>query len=107
MDPFSIIYPRFEDHEAQERFTEQLVLMESLSFYFRHPHSVSNALSDNAKYDLTRLGIPGDSKVVLIPQTLPKFHPSIDGVIRSLLESNHGMFILIIYNNDKVMWKKE
>lgn len=102
---------RFEDsNDAQERFTEQLVRMDSLSFFFHVPQSIMSVPSseNNAgTYDVTSLGIPQDAVVLLVPQTLPKFHPQFDQVLHDLLRHNDNVHIIAIYNKDKMFWKNK
>mmetsp|Transcript_22324 Transcript_22324/g.34236 ORF Transcript_22324/g.34236 Transcript_22324/m.34236 type:complete len:678 (+) Transcript_22324:1039-3072(+) len=90
---------------SQNEFTEQLVRMKSTSFYFRSPVLGFNRRNKDA-YSFSGIGIPNNSKVFLVPQTLPKFHPAFDIIMHRLLSSNDKFYILIIYNKDKPIWMK-
>jgi protein O-GlcNAc transferase len=44
--------------------------------------------------------------LILIPQHLPKFHPSFDVVMKELLDSVPNAFVVITYDVKKSLWRK-
>lgn len=124
------------DAKAEDRYTEQLVRFDANSFAFARPEfSISEAAVEELRsIDVdgfqARDGLDNPARVsqcgvrYLIPQTLPKFHPSFDSVIRRLLErdgnsdaANHtgapvasdpgrGSCVVIVFNKEKYFWKE-
>lgn len=103
----------FEDPkpELEERYIEQYIRMDSLSYYFQYPKEATllqeMTEEGSSDFDFTSLGIPEGSKIILCPQTLPKFHPQFDIVLDQLLNRNEDAFIVSMYNKDKVFWKNK
>ena len=78
---------------------EQLVRFDSPSFYFR-PQKLDPNLSVAVLEEL------GSSEFYLVPQTLPKFSPAFDMILRDIAKYDQsGAPIVIIFNKDKVFWK--
>lgn len=40
-------------------------------------------------------------------QSLPKFHPDFDGVLRGVLEALPEAVLVIVYDKGKTMWKNK
>jgi len=96
---------RFEKNDGQERFTEQLIRMDSLSFYYMKP--MRPRAINKKSFDVSTIGIPKDGIIVLCPQTLPKFHPMFDQILHRILERDDNIFIVTIYDKNKYFWKKK
>jgi len=102
----------YEPPVGGNRFSEQLVRFDSLNFYFHHP-KVQAILRKRheilAKRHLTfgenKLPEKESGKIILIPQTLYKFHPKFDEIIVALLEERDDSTVVITYNSDKPVWK--
>ena len=98
MDYF-VTADNFEADTHSSRFSEQLIRFDSPSFFFRYPKLESAPESKEWRF-LSR------SAIYLVPQTLPKFHPSFDDVLEGILARDASdSAVVIIFNRDKVFWK--
>ena len=110
MDYF-ISSDHFEPPLGQGRFNEQLVRFDSLNFFFVAP-DVKELMQNKTSLRASRKTLfggdtlPGESgKIILVPQTLYKFHPKYDGVLEKLLTASSNSAIVITYNYNKPVWK--
>ena len=98
----------FEPDGGQDRFSEQLLRFDSTTFHFPEPKEVDAAIiSGDSKdvYDLSKVGVPDGAFVFLVPQTLPKFHPSFDAAIAAILFQNSLNHLVLTFNKDKPLWR--
>ena len=111
---FFITSDSFEPTESLNRFSEQLVRFDSLSFYFERPAwipanltlSPIHAAAASAGLLAKPQAFLNRSAIYLIPQTLPKFHPHFDDAMKNILASDESdSVVVIIFNRDKVYWK--
>lgn len=87
----------FEQHDSF-RYSEQLIRFSSLSFVFPTPQF------DTSPFHFDQFS--ADSALYLIPQTLPKFHPAFDYVLREILRRDQSdSFIVIVFDREKRHWK--
>ncbi|GMI44041.1 hypothetical protein TrCOL_g2854 [Triparma columacea] len=100
MDYF-ITGDRYEPDGGYERFTEQLVRLEGKSFEFPAPLWMDEALSTPYVPKTPSHELP-EGEFALVPQSLQKFHPDFDGVIRGILSG--GYDVVAIYDKKKPMW---
>ena len=91
---FFLVGDAFEPPGGQNKYSEQLVRMDrGLGVYltfddFRLAPTSSRGASN-------ALGIPDSAHVVIIPQSLPKFHPAFDAAIAGVLRADPHAVILI------------
>jgi len=79
------------DDDRSSFYTEQLLRFDSLTFFFDHPEA-------------SRTTTHQHNVVYLCPQSLPKFHPSFDEVIRRLLEDDTEATVLITFDPKRALW---
>ncbi len=80
-----------DDTESQSHYTEQLIRMPLTGTYYERPAVPANAASIRA-----RLNLPEDRNLYVCPQSLFKFHPDDDIVLRGILEADpNGMLVII------------
>ncbi|KAJ1447418.1 hypothetical protein M885DRAFT_193267 [Pelagophyceae sp. CCMP2097] len=94
-----------------ETYAEQVVRFDSLSFYFRHPKEAGYAFipRDSDKTALkNKLKLQAFDVLFLVPQTLPKFHPSFDAVLIDLVVRSNAeqskAAVVITYDETKALW---
>ena len=79
-----------EPYDADAHYSEQLVRLKSLPTVYARP-----ALPDPLRPRST-FGLPEDAHLYLCPQSLFKFHPDFDAVLRGILERDpHGRIVLL------------
>jgi hypothetical protein len=114
---------------GMERFSEQLLRMDSLGFVFNRPQALSNQQQqgklsvEQQKLELSttrallqRLGLQaregGQERLVqkhlyICPQSLMKFHPSFDRTMMGLLEADPEGRIVLVYNTRAhTLWRQ-
>lgn len=112
---------------AQEAFSEQLVKMDTLGFYFKRPTLPELSSGDyitrgDAYYaaliatlaakrssvlgELIERRQRSEIQLVLCPQHLPKFHPSFDTVLRGILQSGPDVRLVLVYSDKKSQWRR-
>ena len=79
-----------EPDDAQDHYSETLIRLPSLGVYYERP-SLAGTRRDKAHF-----GLDPKRRVYLCPQTLFKFHPDFDEVLRGILEANPGGDLAII-----------
>lgn len=55
---------------------------------------------------LVQLKLQNDSKFILIPQHLPKFHPVMDSLLYDILNTIPNSYILITYELKRTIWRR-
>jgi predicted O-linked N-acetylglucosamine transferase (SPINDLY family) len=82
----------YETADSPAHYSERLVLLRDLptcSYYYRPP--VPSGLPRRAA-----LGLPEDATIYICPQTLFKFHPDFDALLKGILERDpRGRLVLI------------
>jgi hypothetical protein len=105
-------------------YSEQLVLLSALGYYFHRPNIVNISteamVNRNDDYYLTLQSMLSDTsylgdiierkrnesiKLVLCPQHLPKFHPLFDEVLKGVLNAGENVYLVLLVNDKKCMWR--
>ena len=74
---------------AQAHYSEALVRLETLNTFYLRPEPLSTLSRD-------ALGVKSDSNLYMCPQTLFKFHPDFDTIIKGVLENDpRGELVLL------------
>ena len=111
---------------AQDAFSEQLIMLDSLGFYFERPQ-ISNMplegmiLRDESYYAVLHKRLSNSSspllneiitnrsngkiRLVLCPQHMPKLHPSFDSVLREILHQANIRVVFLSAQNRK-QWRR-
>lgn len=80
-----------DDAESQSHYTERLIRMPLLGTYYERP-----AVPEHCGRIRTKLGLSESSHLYGCPQTLFKFHPDDDAVLRQILEHDpQGVMVVI------------
>lgn len=82
--------------EAQENYSEKLILLNSLCTCYYNPVNRYNIQTFKSRYDF---GFTDDVIIYFCAQSLFKFNPLFDEYLINILQANTN-FILIILNND-------
>ena len=79
----------FEGPEAQSRYTEKLLLLDSLSTYYYRP-------PDQPPRSRCKWGLPTEAHTYLVPATFMKMHPIFDAYLQGILADDPcGVIVLI------------
>ena len=103
----STAYHHYGDtgRHAQDRFSEQLIQMQSLNFHFEMPAYQALPISAAAVSHVGVLDLQAQRqlkasmRVILCPQHLPKFHPDFDEVILPLLMDSHHYKVSLLVSH--------
>jgi protein O-GlcNAc transferase len=110
----------------QSNFTEQVIKLPSLGFFFERPSlpgitadamvirdddfytNILTHLSTGASIlaDIVRQRQQQKIKVILCPQHLPKFHPSFDKVLIGILHSDESVRLLLLVKDRNTLWRR-
>lgn len=91
-----------------KRYSEQLVLLDSLGFYFALPRldDQEPIASDGLRELITFKAVRG-FKLVLCPQFLPKLHPQMDIVFRKILTKVPNARLVLLFDSEKkFQWRR-
>jgi predicted O-linked N-acetylglucosamine transferase (SPINDLY family) len=80
-----------DDESSQDHYTEQLIRMPLTGTYYERPLVPPNTASIRK-----RLGLPDDRHLYACPQSLFKFHPDDDIVLRGILEADPNGVLIVI-----------
>ncbi len=80
-----------DDESSQDHYTEQLIRMPLTGTYYERPMVPPNTASIRK-----RLGLPDDRHLYACPQSLFKFHPDDDIVLRGILEADPNGVLIVI-----------
>lgn len=87
-----------EPEHADAHYSEQLVLLDNLPTYYYHPTTAKTAQPNRAAF-----GLKDADHVYLCPQSLFKFHPDFDPLLKGILEQDpDGVLVLISHYSDAV-----
>lgn len=89
-----------EGPEAETRYTEKLLQMQHLPFWYdtsRLPHT------DKSR---TALGLPEDKTLALFPHNLLKLHPEFDAVLAALCQACPELLIVLVSSRNPV-WTRQ
>ena len=91
-----------------DRFSEQLLMFDTLGFHFKKPRVDANA---EIAHEGLRKVLEGKksfgTKLVLFPQHLPKLHPDMDEIFREILvEVPNAQLILVFAASKRLQWKR-
>jgi protein O-GlcNAc transferase len=79
-----------EPEDAQDHYSERLILLDRLPTYYWRPHHVQAGLTRSD------FGFPDDAKLYLCPQSSFKLHPDFDVVLATLLRRDpEGRLLLL------------
>jgi predicted O-linked N-acetylglucosamine transferase (SPINDLY family) len=115
-----------DNFASESAFSEQLVRMQSLGFFFHRPSigsvslKYSNIVNRPPKFINSLLTVSSNNmgisniatlkqtgaKMVLVPQHLPKFHVDFDPILHSILSTVDNSYIVITYDPKKMMWRR-
>ena len=99
------------DAAVADRYHEQLIRLDGLSAYFSSPGMklqtllVRGAAQRHRSDTLSRLGLPSDARLYLIPQTLMKFHPDFDKALVSILNRDPHGVIVVTFATNQAVWQ--
>ena len=79
-----------ETDDADQHYSERLVRLPKLGTYYERP-----VLTD-AELDRASFGLPTGKRLYLCPQTLFKFHPGYDGVLKGILEADTDAELVVL-----------
>jgi predicted O-linked N-acetylglucosamine transferase (SPINDLY family) len=98
----------FHDNQGNdfERYAEQLIVLDSLSYLFEYPNHIPATIQSEGAYPRSELGIKASDTVFLVPQSLQKFHPSFDTVLHGILSADDSYVLVVIYDASKPLWKE-
>ena len=99
------------ESSPHESYSEQLLLLSSPTFHFPHPSHIPSTVSSLGSYPRSLLSpsnpvLPSDV-LYLVPQSLQKFHPAFDEAIRGVLEASPDHRVVIVYDEQKPLWKAQ
>ncbi|MDB5272844.1 MAG: lipoprotein [Chitinophagaceae bacterium] len=97
---YFISQKNLEPQQAQEHYTEKLVLFDKLPVYYYRPQ-VPASLKTLASY-----GLPNDKHLYLCQQNLRKVHPDFDAVVASILERDKEGMVLFIKDKQDAITRK-
>ena len=100
---YFLVNDDFESDHGVDRYNEQLVRFDWLTFTFPEPTYVDSALSGS--FSLLDYGVPLDSKIVMIPQSMQKFHLEFDDFLDGVLGLGDDVYIVAVYESKKTLWK--
>jgi predicted O-linked N-acetylglucosamine transferase (SPINDLY family) len=87
-----------EPEKAETHYTEQLVLLDTLPTYYYHPKTVERLQPNRPAF-----GLKDTDHVYLCPQSLFKFHPDFDPLLKGILEQDpNGVLVLISHYSNAV-----
>lgn len=79
-----------DDPESQQHYSEKLEILQHPFFYYHRPELLSDQITKKL------LGLPEDFRLYLCPQTLFKFHPDFDAMLRGILRRDPKSLILLV-----------
>ena len=89
-------------------------MFDSLTYSFPYPEVEENAGKLKKRKAFVKkfnLPIPEEkietATIYTIPQSLQKFHPSFDIVLSRLLNEVSNSYIIILFNEDRILWKNK
>jgi len=88
-----------EPPDAQEHYSEQLVLLNRFPMYCQYPEVPNEAPTRE------RIGLPLRSNLYMCCQSLFKFHPDFDAIIKAILERNQNG-VLLLFEGKYASWGK-
>ena len=88
-----------EPHGAQQYYSEQLVLLNRFPMYCQYPE-IQNEAPTREKF-----GLPAGCHLYMCCQSLFKFHPDFDAIIKAVLERDH-YGILLLFEGKYTSWGK-
>lgn len=75
--------------EAQSHYSEELIRLDTLNTFYLRPETRSTLSRES-------MGVKADSTLYMCPQTLFKFHPDFDKIIKGVLENDpRGELVLL------------
>ena len=91
-----------------DRFSEQLLMFDSLGFHFKKPDHDASAEIDNVGLRALLEGKRKKrTKLILFPQHLPKLHPDMDTIFREILLSVPDSKLVLVFGaSKKLQWKR-
>lgn len=89
-----------EPEGADQHYCEQLVQLDYLPTYYMPPEPVDGPVS-RAEFDL-----PESGAIYVCPQSLFKFHPDFDAVLKDLLEKDPKGWLVLISDAEPEPWRK-
>ena len=92
---FFLSSKKSEDESAQKNYSEKLILLEHMLYYYKPTTSL--------KLDLEEMNKPN---IYSCPQTLFKIHPEFDEIINQILTKDKNAKIYFIKDTNKVLFKK-
>lgn len=101
---FFLVNDGMEDGEGWERFTEQVIRFDWLTFTFLRPEYVGDALASNS-FDLSSYGVDKNCKIIMIPQSMQKFHVKFDDMLEKMLDLGEDVYVVAVYESKKKIWK--
>ncbi len=90
----------FEPENSEAQYSECLVRMKNVPNYFYRPAAVELT---GAREIRRRVGLPGDNRLYIAPQSLIKFHPDFDAVLGEILLSD-SKGLLILFDDANKYW---
>jgi predicted O-linked N-acetylglucosamine transferase (SPINDLY family) len=88
-----------EPANAQQHYSEQLVLLNRFPMYCYFPEVPSDGLSRE------KFGLPVNHTLYICPQSLFKFHPDFDDLLKAILQKDTGGRIILFEGKHKI-WKE-
>ncbi len=83
-----------EPDDADSHYTEHLVRLRGLPTYYLHPELASPSSSEPR--DRAHYGLAADCHIYLCPQSLFKFHPDFDPLLKEILKQDpQGRIVLV------------
>mmetsp|Transcript_16707 Transcript_16707/g.21453 ORF Transcript_16707/g.21453 Transcript_16707/m.21453 type:complete len:920 (+) Transcript_16707:96-2855(+) len=93
----------FNPERTWSRFTEQVVMMESLTTMFEKPKN-----SEKKRWKIRiNFGIPEGANLYVCAQSLMKFHPVFDTAIQRILTEDPNGILVIVYNENQIVWRSK
>lgn len=80
---------RYEVENAQENYTETLLLLDSLTTLFSRPAPPSR------QYTRKELGLPEDRTLYTCPMAIQKMHPDMDDIFKGILEADDKAMLVL------------
>jgi len=89
-----------ESEDAQDHYSETLIRLPSMGVYYERP------VLAGPKHDKAHFGLDPQRRVYLCPQTLFKFHPDFDEVLRGILEAD-PVGDLVVIRSSTSQWNED
>lgn len=78
--------------DAQSHYSEELIRLDTLNTFYLRPETRSSLSRDS-------IGVKADSTLYMCPQTLFKFHPDFDKIIKGVLENDPKGELVLLEGN--------